>query len=131
MAKIHGKNATVYLSSGSGAAVPITQAAEWSISIGAAFDKAAVFGDTFDSALKGLMNWSGAINGNFDTAQTTLFAAMTAQAVQNFYLYPSASASGQYYYGTIWVKSLALGGSTTAKTTSKMGFDGDGVLSAN
>lgn len=126
--KIHGRASVVYLSDGTNAAVQISQAADWTIAIDAAFDKAAALGDTWESQVKGLQSWNVSINGNYDSAQLTLFTAMTASTVSNLYIYPNSSTTTVYYFGTVWPKSLSLAGSTTSKETFKLTADGDDQL---
>ena len=129
MATIHGKNAHVYLQGSGSDAVPIVEAGEFSLDIDFGLEMDAAFGDTWETNVKGLLKYTGAINGNFDTAQTTLFDALTATSARKMYVYPDRASTGRYYYGTVWPK---------LSTTVPMGLakfavavTGDGQLALN
>ena len=133
MANIHGKNAMIYLGDGAGGAAALVSEQN-SYSIEHDFDLAdtSELGDTWKTAVKGLMGWSGSFEGNFDTASNALFNAATGASLSNFYLYPNRSSATQYYYGTCWVKlGSVIEGGTTDKAKSSVEVTGDGALSKN
>ena len=129
MATIHAKNAIVYLQGSGSEAVALTEAGDVSIDIDYDLEADAAFGDTWKTNLKGLIGWSGSIAGNFDTAQSLLFDAISQTSARKMYAYPDRSTTGRYYYGTVWPKlgtSLPIG---VGKFTSS--FTGDGQLALN
>lgn len=130
MAEIHGKGAIVYLGSATGAAaINLAEQVSWSIDFAADFVETTPLNTLWKQQVKGLMAWTGAFEGNFDTASTALFAASTDTGVENFYLYPQGSSS-TYYFGTAWVKlGKVAAGSTTSKASSSFTLIGYGALS--
>lgn len=129
---IHGKNAVIYLSPGSGAAIEVSEQNDYSVETGFDDDETTELGDTWKTFVKGVQEWSGAINGNFDTASKTLWNAATAAVVSNFYLYPDRAGSARYYYGTCWVRlGTAISGGIAARAKTVVALKGDGALSVN
>ncbi len=129
MANLHGKNAVIYLSPGSGAAIEVSEQNDYSIESDFDDDETTELGDTWKTFVKGTSGWSGAINGNFDTASKTLWNAMTAATPQNFYLYPDRATTTRYYYGTCWVRlPTVLTGGVAAKGKTAVALKGDGAL---
>lgn len=128
MTTYHGKNAAVYLAGASGAAVLISESAEWSLDIAHDTDPDPAFGDTWETKLGGLFRFSGAINGNFDTAAAgvTIFDSATTGTSRAMYLYPDRSVTANYYYGNVWPK-LGIG-MPIGRATFAITFDGDGQL---
>lgn len=132
MAAIHGKNAKVLLSPGSGAAVEVSEQVEYSIEMDGDFQDVTALQASWDSNVKGTMKWSGTLSGNFDTASQTLWSAATSTQTCNFYLYPQVSVATRYYYGTCWVKlNRAIAGGSKAKASSGVQLIGDGQLAVN
>jgi hypothetical protein len=132
MTAIHGKNAAVYLSPGTGAAVPVSE--QQSYSIEGDFDTADTteLGDVWGGAVKGVHKWSGKLDGNFNTAGVTLWSAFLSDLPNNFYLYPERSNTSRYYYGTCWVKlDTVLAGGVTDKSKTTVSLTGDGTLAYN
>jgi hypothetical protein len=132
MTAIHGKNAIIYLSPGSGAAVPISEQQQYSIEANFETVSTAELGDVWDGAVKGLHKWTGTLQGNFDTASNNLWNAMLSSTPNNFYLYPDRSAPTRYYYGTAWITlDTVIAGGVTDKANSSVQLVGDGTLSIN
>lgn len=132
MSSIHGKNAVIYLAPGTGAAVEVSEQNQYAIEMD--FDLAGVpeLGDTWESAVKGLMKWSGSLEGNFNTAGITLWSAAVSATPSNFYLYVDRTVAANYYYGTCWVKlGTILGGGTGDKAKSAVKLIGEGALSTH
>jgi hypothetical protein len=127
MATLHGKGSVLYMNGGTGNAVQITEAAEWSIDVDFDEDPDPALGDSWETRLKGLLRFSGAFSGNYDDAQTTLWDAAIASTSSKFYLYPAASVNTKYYYGQIWPK-VSLGGGVGGKETFSVSFTSDGAL---
>ena len=111
-----------------GAAVALTEAAEWTLNID--FDEAPdpAFGDTWAPRLKGLLRASGSLAGNLDTAQSLAFDAATVAGSVRMYLYPDRSTTGRYYAGLIFPK-LSVTVPLMGKATFSGGFSVDGQLS--
>lgn len=129
MSTIHGKNAVVYLQGSGANAVPIVEAADWSIDLDYATDEDNAFGDTWVTHVKGLNNFRGSIAGNFDTTQTVIFDSLTQATPRAMYLYPDRSVTARYYYGTVWPKLSPNVPMGLAKMTCA--FVGDGQLALN
>lgn len=129
MTAIHGKDALIYLSPGTGAAIAISEQNAYSIDSDFDLSDSSELGDTWKTNVKGLLGWSAKISGNFDTASSTLWSAHTASTVSNFYIYPQRSVLTQYYYGTAWVKlDNILSGGTTDKAKGAFSLTGEGAL---
>lgn len=126
--KIHGLGAIVYLAPGTGAAVEITEAGEFTIDVD--YDTAALFafGETWETVLKGISRWSGTMSGNYDEAQITAWSAAIGTAASAWYLYPAKATATNYYYGSIWPK-LSVTVPSTGGATFSCSFQGDGALS--
>jgi len=131
MAAIHGKAAVVYLGSATGqAAVSLGEQVDWSIDFNMALVDTTKLTANWKTFVKGLQEWTGTLSGNFDTANTALFASSTDTGTERLYLYPQGT-SGTYYYGTCWVQlgKIAEGG-VAKKVANTVKLTGDGVLSA-
>lgn len=128
MATLHGKNAIVYLgATPSGAAVALTEAAEWKIDIDFDEDPDPAFGDTWETRLKGLLRFSGSMSGNMDTAQSLAFDAATTTGSVKWYLYPDRATVARFYSGLIFPK-LSVNVPISGKATFSGGFTGDGAI---
>lgn len=132
MARIHGKNAVIYLArSGSGSAENVAEQVDWSIDMDVATVDVSHLNQTWKNSLKGMFGWAGSFNGNFDPASNLLFEAATdnGDAPVPFYLYPTINNMNAYYYGTGWVQlNKIAAGSTTAKAATGFKITGDGEL---
>lgn len=135
MARIHGKNAVIYLGASSAvAATPVSEMADWSIDMDVATVDVSSLNQTWKNSLKGMFGWSGTFSGNFNTASNQLWTAATdnTDTPIKFYLYPTLNNMGAYYYGTGWVQlNKIAAGSTTAKASSGFKITGDGELGKN
>lgn len=132
MTAIHGKAAVVYLGSATGqAATSLGEQIDWSLDFNMALVDKSKLGDAWKSFVKGLMDWTGSLSGNFDIVNTNLWSAATDTGVENFYLYPQGT-SGTYYYGTCWVQlgKIAEGG-VAKKASNSVKLTGDGALSTH
>ena len=126
MATIHGRNAIVYLGSG-GAAITLTEAAEFTLNTNAQEVDDPAFGDLWRTKLRGILEWSGSLTGNFDTAQDLAFQASIASTSVRIYIYPDRATAARYYYGSIWAK-LSTGMGVAKKGDMGLTWDGDGAL---
>ena len=133
MANVHGKNAIIYLGDGaSGEAIEISEQNSYSIEHDFDLADTSELGDTWKTNVKGLMSFSGSIEGNFNTASNQLWSAATGSSASKFYLYPNRSNTTQYYYGTAWIKlGTVVAGGTTDKIKSSISLTGEGALSKN
>lgn len=131
MATLHGRNAVVYLQGSGAQAVVIAEAAEFNIDGDMDLEPDPAFGDTWETKLKGLMRFSGTINGNYDTAQAgnAVWQAYVAATSRKVYLYPDRGTTTQYYYGNVYPKAGV--GVPIGRTTFSVNFDGDGQLAIN
>jgi hypothetical protein len=118
------------MSPGTGAAVKITEAADWTIDVDFDKDPDPALGDTWETRLKGLLRFTGSFAGNFDDAQDDLWDATVATTVSKFYLYPDSGTATRYYYGNIWPQ-VSVAGGVAGKETFTVAFEGDGQLAKN
>lgn len=127
---ISGRGGMLYVAPGSGAAVKIGNARSWKITIDRTVDDDNVFGDTWVHNISIIRKFSGSVTGNLDTADSTIFNAAIADTESNFYLYPIATATTRYYYGSGFFKfDLEESLDKTVRYTAD--FDGQGAVSAN
>jgi hypothetical protein len=133
MANIHGKDAIIYLGDGaSGEAIAISEQNTYSIEHDFDLADTTELGDSWSSAVKGIMKWTGRVDGNFATDSNQLWSAATGASASKFYLYPTRSSATRYYYGTVWVKlGTVVAGGTTDKAKSSISLIGEGTLSKN
>lgn len=132
MSAIHGSGAVMYLSPGTGAAIPVSEQTDYSIELDADIQDTTALGTNWGSGVRGQNKWSGSASGNFDTASTTLWSAGTSTAAQRIYLYPDRTVAASYYYGMCYVKlGTAIAGGVSAKATSGITFTGNGELAKN
>lgn len=102
MATVHGKNAAVYMQGSGSDAVLVSEANEWSIDFSFDTEPDSAFGDIWETSLRGLIRATGTVNGNFDTAQSTMFDAVLATTPRKLYVYPDRDSPTRYYYSTVW-----------------------------
>lgn len=121
MARIHGRNGRVYMNLASGGTPePVAFLNSWSIN--AQTDKADVtaFGDPNKVYVAGLPDSSGDFSGFYDDASAQTYTAATDGVARKFYLYPSTSNNGQYWFGTIlpdFSVNGAVGGAVEIKAS--------------
>ena len=127
MATLHGKNATIYLGSG-GVAIPLSEAAEWTLDVDFDTVDDGAFGDTAVTLLKGRLKESGSLAGNYDDASTLAWDAATYDGSVNMYIYPTRAVTTNYYYGSVYPK-LSLSGSLTDKVKFSGSFEVNGAIS--
>lgn len=84
-----------------GTAEPVAFLKSWSINF--ATDKADVtaFGDGNKVYVAGLPDASGEFDGFYDDSSVQTYTAATDGVARKFYLYPSTSNNGQYFWGTV------------------------------
>ena len=123
----HGRNGMFYV--GAPAEI-ISEAAEYTIDQDFDTDPDPALGDGWETRLKGLQRFSGAVSGNFDGDQDTIWDSSVATTVQNFYLYPDRTVTTKYYYGNIWPK-ISLAGGVGGRITFNCTFEGSGQLAKN
>lgn len=132
MATLHFRNARIYLAATSAAAaVPITEARTFDLTVdGPDLEEDNAFGDTWKTALPGLVGWSVAVEANFDTAQATIFDAATQiLGPVRWYGYPEQGTAARFYSGLVWVK-FSLSGGIAAVGRVSVDLTGDGALVA-
>lgn len=131
MAYLHGKNAIVYLQCANAEAEPIAQIEEYSIDNQFQIDPAAVLGDAATSGVRGMETFKGTLSGNYDDAQSILWASHKASTHRKMYLYADRNAPLKYYYGFVWVLlPTVIAGGITKKISTVIGITGDSVLAA-
>lgn len=131
MARIHGKGSKVYIGTASSAAVPLSNAATWSLDL--AFDNVDVsqLGDDWKLTVRGQGGWSGSIDGPLETTSSVVWSA-TNDGPSPLYIYPNwrVDNGATYYYGSAWFEASVKGGITSAVTfTGKV--VGSGALTSH
>lgn len=103
MARIHGRNAQIYLGVTSGAAAsPLPMQAAWSINMNVDKSDVTAFGDANKIYVSGLPDSSGDFSGFMDDATSQTYIAATDGLPRNLYLYPSITADPlTYWFGTV------------------------------
>lgn len=101
MSRLHGRNGRLYvnLTSG-GTAEPVTFLRSWSINFSTDNAEVTGFGDTNKVYVAGLPDVSGSFSGFYDDATVQTYTAANDGVARKFYLYPTTSATGQYWFGT-------------------------------
>lgn len=104
MARYHGKNGRLYLSTtGTGTASPVASLRQWSLDMTAERTNATALGDANIVRLQGLPDVNGRFTGLFDdTTINTLYTAARSSDGVKIYLYPSTQL-GFYFYGPAWI----------------------------
>lgn len=129
MSSIHGKGAVLYLGANGGVASNIGEQLDWSLDFDMATVDVSPLNTTWKQFVKGMIGYTGAFAGNFDSSSSQLFLASTSAVAEKFYLYPNVLAPGSYYSGTCWVQlGKIAAGSTTSKASSSFKITGQGPL---
>lgn len=137
MATIHGRGGMVYLQGSGANATKLGECRSWRIDIDAEYEENTEFADPASAedapwVQKDVvaLRWGGRVEGNLDTVETSPFDAVKARATKKLYLYPVASSTSRYYYGTIWPRlSVEVGVSGIARFDLE--FDGNGEIGSN
>lgn len=101
MARIHGRNGTLYaaITSG-GTAEPITYMSQWSLNFATDTVDVTAMGDRNKVKVGGLPDASGSYSGWYDNATPQFYTAAVDGVARKFYLYPDTNTSSQYFFGT-------------------------------
>ena len=121
MARIHGRNGRVYMNITSGGTPePIAFLNNWSISFQTEKANVTAFGDSNKVYVAGLPDASGEFSGFYDDATVQTYTAAVDGVARKFYLYPSTSTNGQYWWGTIlpdFSVNAAVGGAAEVSSS--------------
>lgn len=99
--RIHGRNGRMYAAATSaGAAVPQMFMSTWGISFATDKAKVTAQGDTGHVYVSGLPDASGTYSGFFDADGGQFYTAAVDGVARPFYLYPVASVTTKYWFGT-------------------------------
>ena len=129
---IHGKNAALYIGAAGGEAILIAEQVDYSIDLDIAMVDISSLNQTWKNFVKGMLGFSGTVNGNFNLGSKQLWLAHLSDVPEKFYIYPTVASPTQYYYGLAWIAlTKAIAGSTTAKASGAFKLTGDGALSLN
>lgn len=129
MAAIHGSGAVLYLSPGTGVAIPVAEQTDYSIELDADLQDTTALGSAWGSGVRGQNKWSGSASGNFDTTSKTLWLAGTSVLPQRLYVYPDRTVPTLFYSGLCYVKlGTAIAGGVSSKATSSITFQGNNEL---
>lgn len=116
MARLHGRNALLYLQGPGTEAVPFSNAADFDISVDFNVVDVSQLGDDWETTIRGQAKWSGSFNGPYESTSKLAWDAMMASTQRKFYLYPDKTSMGGYYYGTTWATCSIKGGTSAAVT---------------
>lgn len=106
MAKYHGQNSRLYMStSGAGAAAPLTGLTAWSLNRETDTVEVTSFEDNNKTYLQGKPNISGDFSGFWDETLDELFDASESSTPVKMYGYPSILVPTVYHYGTAWINA--------------------------
>lgn len=101
MARIAGRNGRMYFSPTSGGvASPAMFIADWSVAFATDKTKVTAQGDTGHVYVSGLPDASGTYSGFFDTDGSQFYAAAVDGLARPMYLYPVATVTTKYWFGT-------------------------------
>lgn len=101
MARIHGRNGALYVSlTSGGTAEPLAYTKKWSVDFKTDRQDVTAFQDTGKVYVSGLPDASGSFDGFYDTATAGTYTAAVDGLARKFYLYPTTSSVGTYFYGT-------------------------------
>ncbi len=116
MARVHGRNGSVYLGIAAGAAASVMPfQAAWTISMVTNKVDVTSFGDGNIVYVAGLPDASGDFTGFMDDASSQTYIAATDGLPRNFYLYPDITADPlTYWFGTVLPDFSADGAIATA-----------------
>lgn len=85
-----------------GTAEPVAFLNSWSISFSSDKEEVTAFGDANKVYVAGLPDASGDFSGFYDDATVQTFTAASDGVARKFYLYPSTTNTGQYFWGTVF-----------------------------
>jgi hypothetical protein len=85
-----------------GVAQPVAFQASWSINFTTNKIDVTAFGDTTKIYVAGLPDASGQFAGWYDDATVQTYTAAADGVARKFYLYPTTSTPGQYFFGTVF-----------------------------
>lgn len=101
MARIAGRSGRLYMNlTSGGTAEPVTFLNAWSLAFNTEKINVTSFGDTSMVYVSGLPDAQGTFAGFYDDATVQMYTAATDGVARKFYLYPSTSNTGQYWFGT-------------------------------
>jgi hypothetical protein len=120
VARIAGRNATIYMGIASSAALASPVAYMAKFTINSASDKIEVtaFGDTSKVYVAGLPDASGAFSGFYDDASAQTYTASQDGQARKMYIYPSTLTATQYFFGTVLVDFALDAGVSDAATVA-------------
>lgn len=103
MARISGRNGRVYLGIASSSAIaePLPFIATYDIKFSTNKIDVTAMGDQNKVYLTGLSDATGTFAGFYDDSTSQTYVSATDGAPRKFYLYPSTSNTGQYFFGQI------------------------------
>lgn len=129
MSAIHGAGAIVYLSPGSGVAIPLLEQTDYAIELDADIQDTTSLGSSWGSGVRGQNRWSGSLEGNYDTTSNNLWLAGTNVTPQRLYLYPDRTVPTCFYYGLCYVTlGSAISGGVSSKASTSATITGNGEL---
>lgn len=101
MALVHGRNGLLYLGTTTAIAVAKTRGED--LNLATDFADASSQGDSFKSYLPGLSDFKLKLTKWYNDAYFEMFDGVINQRVFKAYFYPDRNATGNYFYGTMYV----------------------------
>ena len=131
MARLHGRNGTIYLGTYNGlAASPLSFAADWTLNFAVAKADVTAFGDQNLIYVAGLPDANGDFTGFYDDATRQTYDAAQDGLNRNFYLYPNKNNAGQYFFGLI-LPDFTIAGGVAAAVSFKSTWNANSAITKN
>lgn len=127
MATKSARNQVLY--AGEAAASPIAEGRGFRISMPTDILEDTAWGDEVKTKLPGLSDFAGALTKWYDDAAFVIEDAATARTLLKFYWYADRAATGDYWYWSGYVTSLAQGGDITALVDESYDIVASGAVS--
>lgn len=122
MARIHGRNARIFIGIASGGtAEPLAYQSKWTLDASTDDVEVTAFGDPNKVYLAGLPDASGSFSGFYDDSTAQAYTAAQDGVARKIYLYPNFTGTpGQYWFGTALLDFSV-----------ELGVDGPATVSGN
>jgi hypothetical protein len=131
VARLHGRNGTIYLGTYNGVAASLLAfAADWTLNFAVAKADVTAFGDINLIYVAGLPDASGDFSGFYDDATRQTYDAAQDGLNRNFYLYPNKNNLNQYFFGQI-LPDFSIAGGVAAAISFKSTWNANSPITKN
>lgn len=121
MARYHGKNGRVYMSTtNAGAATSLGNVSDWTLTMARDQVEVTSMGDGNKTYVMGFKDVKGTLSGFWDNAVDTLFTAADLDDSVRIFIYPN-SGDLEYWYGYAFV-DVSLSGSVRDAVKTSVNF---------